>query len=414
VNPEQLESILARTTMFAGLAAPDLAALAERVRETPLAAGTWLFQQGDLGDGCYVVVSGLVRLVVGRDSPEETHLGLLGRGSFFGELSLLEPGGRRGAGAVAIEDATLLMIPAAAFDELLNQHPTVALSVLRRVASNQRRADERAISDLRLKNAELMAANAALEAAQAEALRRARVARELELARDLQRSLLPSTLPAHPRLRCSAASFPAFEMSGDFFDLRLDDDLLTVVMADVTDKGAKAALVMALTKGLLLASAGEEAAPLAVVQRTNRLLFATGVAGAVVTLVYARLDLARGGLRYVRAGHEWPLHYQRSSRSVVPIESPGMPLGIDEDALLEEGETQLAPGDALIFYTDGMTEARSPDNEEYQRERLAAAVRAYGHLPAEQMAEALLNDVRAWQGGVPPHDDLTLLVVQLR
>jgi sigma-B regulation protein RsbU (phosphoserine phosphatase) len=414
VDQGQLKQVLARSTIFGELAEADLAALAERVHLLSLAAGDWLFQQGDLGDACYVVATGLVRLVVGQGSAEETHLGLLGPGGFFGELSLIEPEGRRGAGALALEACTLLTIPAAAFDGLLRQHPAVALNVLRRVAANQRRADARAISDLRQKNAELTAAYAALEAAQSEALRRARVARELELARDLQASLLPSELPNYPGLRCSAASFPAFEMSGDFFDARIEGASLTVLMADVADKGAKAALVMALTKGLLLATPEERSAPLDVVQRANRLLCATGVAGAVVTLVYATLDLERHMLRFVRAGHEWPLHYQRATGLVSALEAPGMPLGIDEDALLEEGEAHLHAGDALVFYTDGLTEARSPWNEEYQRERLMAAVRAYGHLPAQAMAEALLGDVRAWQGSAPPNDDLTLLVVQLR
>jgi phosphoserine phosphatase RsbU/P len=355
-----------------------------------------------------------VRLVAGHGSPEETSLALLGPGSFFGELSLLEPGGRRSAGAVALTDGLLLAVPAAAFDELLRHHPAVALNVLRRVAANQRQSDARAIRDLRHKNSELTAAYEALHAAQAEALRRARMARELELARDLQHSLLPHSLPRHPLMQCSAASFAAFEMSGDFYDLQLAGDMLTLVMADVCDKGAQAALLMAFTKGLLQAAQTGNTPPLEVARRTNSLLCATGVQGAVVTLVYATLDLASGRLRYARAGHEWPLHYRAADASVMPLEAAGMPLGIDLDAVLDEGEVVLARGDALLLYTDGLTEARAPRGAEYGRDRLMAAVQAYGHLDAAALADALLHDVRAWQADTPPSDDVTLLVVQLR
>ncbi|HEY1015822.1 MAG TPA: SpoIIE family protein phosphatase [Herpetosiphonaceae bacterium] len=403
---------LRRIPMFADLPPEGLTALHEQTTTRLLPADTWLFQQHDRGDACYTVLSGSIRLVLEAGSAEETTLGLLGPGSFFGELSLLEPDGTRAAGAVAVIPTEVLEIPTAAFEAMLRSQPDLAVHVLRRVASHLRRSDERRLDELRHKNVLLTEAYRALEQAQSEALRRARAARELELARELQRRLIPTTFPALPKIAIAAATFPAYEMSGDFYQLRmLDEKTVEIVMADVCDKGTGAALLMALAKGLLMTE--DRLSPLEVVQRFNRLLRTTNIDAAVVTLLYAQLDLEHHVLRYVRAGHDWPIYYSTVDNYVSLLEGGGMPAGVSDEPFLEEMSAILSPGDALILYTDGLCDARNSAGASYGRDRLVSAVKAYSDLSAAGLADAILGDVRAFQGVTPPIDDLTLLVLKL-
>lgn len=403
---------LRRIALFADLSPEGFELLGEQSRVRTLPADTWLFHQHDRGDACYVVIRGTLRLVLEQGSSEETTVGLLGAGSFFGELSLLENEGTRAAGAITVTPSELLEIPNGAFEAILQHNPALAYNVMRRIAAHVRRSDERRLDDLRHKNRLLTDAYTALEQAQAEALRRARAARELELGRELQRKLVPNTFPVIQGAMVAAATFPAYEMSGDFYEIRtITNDVLEIVMADVCDKGAGAALVMALAKGLLMGI--NEAEPLATVERFNRLIRATDIEMAVITMFYAHLNLASKRLSYVRAGHDWPLHFQAQQGRVTLLEGGGMPVGIAEDAFFEQMSVQLYKNDALVFYTDGLCDARNHDGDSYGRERLISAVQAYGRLPANGLAEAILGDVRAFQAGTPPIDDLTLLVLKI-
>lgn len=233
----------------------------------------------------------------------------------------------------------------------------------------------------------------------------------MELGRELQRRLVPTIFPNLHGVVIAAATFPAYEMSGDFYEVRqLSEHMLSIVMADVCDKGAGAALVMAMAKGLLLGM--DQRHPLALVERFNQLIRATNLDAAVITMVYSHLDIARRRFTYVRAGHDWPLHYRAKQGRVTMLEGGGMPVGITEEAFFEEMHTDLEPGDALVFYTDGLCDARNFAGDTYGRERLISAVQAYGRLPAHGLADAILGDVRAFQSGTPPIDDLTLLVVK--
>ena len=398
--------------LFADVSQTGLELLHQYAQVQKVPADTWLFHQHDRGDACYIVVSGTIRLLVEHGSTEETTLGLLGPQAFFGELSLLEPDGTRAAGALAVMESEVIKIPVHAFDSLMQSHPQLAMNVLRKVATHLRRSDERRLESLRQKNRLLTEAYTALEQAQAEALRRARAARELELGRELQRRLLPTSFPQVPGLQIAAASFPAYEMSGDFYDVRLDaEQTLEIIMADVCDKGAGAALLMALTKGLLLDT--QQQTPLTIIERVNHKVRTTSLEAAVITLVYAQLNPDTHSLTYVRAGHDWPIHFRAITGQVGLLEGGGMPIGISDEPFFEQVEVAFGIGDALILYTDGLCDARNNAGDSYGRERLIAAVSAYGHLAAQGLAEALLGDVRSFQNGTPPLDDLTLLVIKL-
>lgn len=260
--------------------------------------------------------------------------------------------------------------------------------------------------------AELRAKVAALEAAQEELAIKARMARELELARQVQQSFLPRTFPQLPPYMFAAYNEPAREVGGDFYDvIDLGDGRVGLVIADVSDKGMAAALYMALSRSLIRAEAMRESSPVTVLSNVNRLLLELAEQEMFVTVFYAVLDTKRGYLAYARAGHDHPLLLRGGD--IVELGGNGMLLGLFEDvgASLTEHEMRLLPGDRLVLYTDGLTDVVNIAGELLGLERLTVFLHQHAQLPAEDMCLAIARDLDAYRGGAEQADDMTLLVV---
>jgi serine phosphatase RsbU (regulator of sigma subunit) len=260
--------------------------------------------------------------------------------------------------------------------------------------------------------ADLRAKVAALEAAQAELAIKARMARELELARQVQQSFLPRTFPELPSYAFAAYNEPAREVGGDFYDvIDLGEGRVGLVIADVSDKGMAAALYMALSRSLIRAEATAGASPATVLSNVNRLLLELGEQGMFVTVFYAVLDTVSGQLTYARAGHDYPLLLRDGTAE--PLGGKGMLLGILEGVELGLSEEQawLRPGDRLVLYTDGLTDVVNEQGEQLGLEALSRVVLRHKPLQAEAMCLAIANDLAAYRGGAEQADDMTLLLV---
>ncbi|MCW5847520.1 MAG: SpoIIE family protein phosphatase [Anaerolineae bacterium] len=252
----------------------------------------------------------------------------------------------------------------------------------------------------------------ALEEAQEELARRERLERELELARQVQLSMLPRTFPAASGLTFAAAYAPARHVGGDFYDaIRLDDDRIAVVIADVADKGMPAALYMAQTRSLILAVARHSQAPAAVLRDVNRLLLEVGEANMFVTVFYGVLDTRRGRLTYSRAGHDHPFLVRGGG--LEPLGGRGMALGLFAGDIfhLSEETVEVRPGDRLVLYTDGLTDVVGPDDEMLGYDRWVEAVLRRSSLPPAEMCRALFDDLTAYRQGAAQFDDMALVVV---
>jgi len=252
----------------------------------------------------------------------------------------------------------------------------------------------------------------ALEAAQAEIAQKERLEREMELARQVQLSMIPRTFPAVRGVTFAAAYAPARQVGGDFYDvIRLDDDRVALVIADVADKGMPAALYMAQTRSLILAVARHVATPADVLYRVNDLLLELGEADMFVTVFYAVLDARAGRLTFARAGHDHPF-LLRDGR-VAALGGGGMALGLFPRGILTlaEESAELRPGDRLVLYTDGLTDVIGPDGEMLGRERLMALLPGYAERSPALMCRALFSELAALQGNEPQFDDMALLVV---
>ena len=239
---------------------------------------------------------------------------------------------------------------------------------------------------------------------------------ELQIASQVQLSILPRRLPDDRRLALHCHITPAREVGGDFYDyFQLDDRHWGFVMADVSGKGVPAALFMAITRTLLKSSAMFELSPVACMRRLNDLLAAENEQMLFVTVFYAVLDLQTGQVRYVNAGHN-PPYVLRADGALEPVPRvAGVAVAVHEGFPYREGLLALAPGDGLYLYTDGITEAFDPDGAEYGSARLEAVLRAAapGEAPAA-VSQRVLDDVVAFERGAPRADDITSMVLRYR
>jgi sigma-B regulation protein RsbU (phosphoserine phosphatase) len=241
-----------------------------------------------------------------------------------------------------------------------------------------------------------------------------KMAQELALAGEVQTSFLPCELPDIPGWQLSVTLKAARETSGDFYDVNpLPNGQLGILVADVVDKGVGAALFMALSWILLRTYAPEyPTQPELVLSAVNRRILKDTNANQFVAVFYGILDPATGTLVYCNAGHCPPyLVSAQSGEKVQKLIRTGIPLGIFEDETWEQGVVQLGPGDVLVLYTDGITDAEDGKGTFFGQERLLGSVQANLGLSAQELQDALMAEVHEFVGDAPQFDDIALMVV---
>jgi phosphoserine phosphatase RsbU/P len=253
---------------------------------------------------------------------------------------------------------------------------------------------------------ELAEKNASLEEAQAQ------LKAELEVARALQIAILPATFPAKAGCDGAARMIPATTMGGDFYDfIELPDGRIGLVMADVSGKGVPAAFFMAVARTNLRDLAAHYAEPGACLARTNEMLCAQNPMDLFVTVFYCVFDATTGVLRYANGGHIPPC-VRRADGSVEALNGAGgLVLGAMPGIEYPDHTIQLLPGDRLVLYTDGVTEAFNPSDEAYGEERLIAEVKGHGDGAAAALVERICRSVTLFAGTAAQSDDITLTVL---
>jgi phosphoserine phosphatase RsbU/P len=372
-----------------------------------------LCHEGELEHTFYVVMEGKVKVTRRMEDGRDRLLATLGGGSFFGEMALIENKPRSGS-VTTVETTTVLEFPEELFDSLLERSPSLGLAMVKKVSANLRASDQAAIADLSRKNAELAQAYADLQAAQAELVAKERLERELEIAGEVQRSLLPSEFPVVPGYSFAGRNVPARTVGGDLYDvLPLDAEHVGLLMADVSDKGVHASLFMAVTRALFVALAKRSLSARDVTLNVHKALLEVSPSSEMfVTVFYGVLHGPTGRLTYVRAGQDRPLLFRATGGAPQHIDAAGRFLGMLEELELEERTTQLLPGDTLVMYSDGVPDAINPASEPYGLERLVAFLEKHCYEPPDLLCKSVFRDVFDFRGDAPAFDDITVLIAK--
>jgi serine phosphatase RsbU (regulator of sigma subunit) len=250
------------------------------------------------------------------------------------------------------------------------------------------------------------------------AVEKGRIERELQVAYEVQSSLLPAATPQIPGWEFAALWHPARTVGGDYYDFvprvgaHSRAPLQGIIIGDVTDKGMPAALFMALTRSTVRASLVPGRSPAECITRANALIAADSLNGMFVSLFYAQLDSATGDLTYVNAGHNPPLRYRSAHGDLVELTRTGIVLGIERAFQFEQRTVTLARGDFVLLYTDGVTEAADAQLNEFGVERMMQMVLDNRTGSAGEIITAVKTDLDSFTKDVTQFDDITMVAVK--
>ncbi len=430
---EEIAQVLGRHPTFTHFDHAALRAVAARCGSAKFAAGATIMRQGDAANFAYLILDGeadvFVEIPAGR-----IPMATLGRHSTIGELGAFTDMPRT-ATVVARTDLVTLRIERDMLMSLAVDFPVIPVAVIgelgRRLHSmNQPLAfltyaagalardeyDDAMLTELAGQQGELanfarVFANMAAEIRDKQQRRR-----EMEAAADLQKSILPGPLGkdgAAGTIDLHAEMHPARDIGGDFYDYFLvGEKRLVVTVADVSGKGIPAALFMAVSRTVLRSVAGQ--ADIAAAMRdANRLLSSENDAFMFVTVFYGVLDLANGVLHWCNAGHN-PPYLLRANGGHETLRATGVPFGIDPAGFHRIGESVLMPGDGLLLYSDGITEAENPQGGFYGNERLEQVLDLTRGRPAAEIVAGILSDTARFAAGAEQSDDITCLALRYR
>ncbi len=398
---------------FKGVSDDELDAMCRVAKVAVYPASHTLIHEGAIEHVFYIVAEGQVAITQRLNMNEKRVLALRNPGEFFGEMALIE-NKPRAASATTLVETTVLEISEEVFNEFLGNSPNMALAMIQRITANLRAADQASIAELARKNLELQRAYDDLKAAQAEIVKKERLEREMEIAGEVQRSLLPAHFPKVPGYSFAGRNVPARHVGGDLYDvIRIDDEHTGLLMADVSDKSVHAALIMAVTRTLYLSHARRHLSPVDVSLGVHHgLLEVSTKDDMFVTAFYGVLHGPTGRLRYVRAGQDEALLFRAAGGPPETLGAEGRFLGMLPDLTLEEHTVQLAPGDLLLTYSDGVTDAFNDKNESFGLTRLIDLVADRRHESAPHVCNAIFEGVFQFRGDAAAFDDITVLVAR--
>jgi sigma-B regulation protein RsbU (phosphoserine phosphatase) len=238
---------------------------------------------------------------------------------------------------------------------------------------------------------------------------------ELKVAQKIQQTFLPDAIPYLKDFDIVTLNIPAKEVGGDFYDfIPLTDDKIGIAIANVSEKGIPAALLMALSKTIVQTKARKTLKVHKVMEYLNKLVMVEADSGIDLSLFYAVLDVKKKILTYINAGHDSPLVYKKSTRNIIELVNENFNLGKNVNIEFKEHETLLKKGDILIFYTDGIINALNEKGEVFGIERLKKIVDETHNLPTEIIIQKIKNKISSFSKDKPQFDDMTLVALKVK
>jgi serine phosphatase RsbU (regulator of sigma subunit) len=273
-------------------------------------------------------------------------------------------------------------------------------------------AHENTITDLQQKNLELTIAYHDLKDAQEQIIEKERMEHELQLAYQIQRSILPAQIPDSNEFKFGTFLEPAREVGGDFYDIfPLPEGKLGVLIGDVTDKGIPSALVMAQTHALIYSEAISGAAPEAVFEEVNTKMMRLNQSGLFVTAIYGILELNTRKFVFARAGHEIPLLLEVNGEVRLTPKGIGQPLGLLEAPIFDLQKITLPVGSRLLLYTDGALDMHNEKNIQFGMDGLQQEFILTGKHPPQNACERIYQKLANYQGNTTQDDDITIVML---
>lgn len=405
-------NLLSQIPLFTDLPVIELDGILAAMDVKELVDKEILFREGDPGEDFYVVTKGVVEVLMAAGQQEELLLNIMREGEHFGEMSLIMPGGHRTASVRARGESTLLSMSRTQFLDLTRKHPELSTSMVRVLSQRLDATNTQTFRELNEKNKQLQTAFDELKAAQAQLIEKERLERELQVAADIQLSILPDELPALEEFGFGARILPARQVGGDFYDVFLvKENQYGVLIGDVADKGVPSALFMARAHALIMAEADTGLSSGEVMKLVNRHITRLQKSTQFVTVLYGILDLTTREFNYARAGHEPPLILNPDGTVERIPHSSGMALGLWEEITLDVRTVILQPGATLLLFTDGLTDCRSPGGEAFGLERIKKTLGEMHNVNAQEVCDQLLETLRNYESGAKQDDDVTLVAI---
>lgn len=241
-----------------------------------------------------------------------------------------------------------------------------------------------------------------------------RYAKEMEIAKEIQETILPESVPSIPGFEICATAIPAMEIGGDLYDfIPMPSGRWGFVIADVSGKGVSAALYMALCRTLIRVSGSTRDQPGEAMMEANRLIYEDGRSSMFITVFYGVLDPVERTFSYVNAGHNPPLLLRGNPPAARAIPGKGVALGVIGDISIAPQVLRLEPGDLLVLFTDGITEAFNEQDEYFGEERFKEFVARHRDLPVREIMDGLIAEIRRFSGTRPQSDDITIIMIRV-
>jgi len=391
-------NLLARLPLFSDFPLDELDRLRSALDEVHLKSGEILFHEGDPSEDMYIVLSGVIEILAGLDTDDEVILDILHEGNYLGEMNLILPDNHRTASVRARGDVVLLGMSRKQFIELLQRNPLLAYATIKVISSKADKSSLATYRDLTEKNRQLQ-----------------QVEKELMVARDIQMSILPDTLPAHDKFDFGGRILPARQVGGDFYDVfDLGKNKIGVLVGDVADKGIPSAIFMARAHALIIAQADSFTPAGDVLRGANKHITHLEKSAQFVTALYGVLDTETGEFSYARAGHEPPLLLNPHGQVQRLPRKSGMALGLAEDIALDEYAVFLPMGSLLVMFTDGMTDCRNPKGERFGLERIKNSMADLNDKSAQTGCDQLFDKLMKYQNGSRQDDDVALVAIHAK
>ena len=406
------ESIFLRIPLFQDVPSSELFQMVNELPVQTYPPGAYIFREGDAGENLYVVMEGALEVLLGAGSPDELLLRICGPGEYIGEMSLILPEGKRTASVRAKARTRTWVMSHDKFQEIIRRWPMMAYSMVRILSQRLDATNEATFRDLTEKNRQLQKAYDELKAAQEQLIEKERLERELQVAAEIQLSILPDQLPSVEGFDFGARILPARQVGGDFYDVfQNGPGRIGVVIGDVADKGVPSALFMARTHALIMAEADTALPPGSVLGLVNRHITYLEKSAQSVTALYGIVDSVTHEFSYARAGHEPPLILFPNGKIERVPHGPGMALGLWEAITLDEHTVKLEPNSTLVLFTDGLTDCRDPNGVPFGIERIKATLSSLVGLSAQHVCDKLFDALMEYQNGAKQDDDVTLVAI---